>query len=150
MSQNEQIRRQINLDHFDRCITALDAAYKELQLRSSDEIIYEIYRSACIKEFEIILEQCGKLLKKKLQVFFSSNKAIDEMSFKDIFRYSAKHGLINLKASEQWLEYRDIRNKTTHSYGHNIAESVLKILPEFIDSAKKISKSLHKKNKDET
>lgn len=55
--------QQLNTEHYARCIATLEEALKALNEQPSDSILYDIYRAACIKEFEIILEQTGKLLK---------------------------------------------------------------------------------------
>ena len=138
------MNKTLNSDYLIRCIQVLESAYKLLQ--KSDNVNYDIYRSACIKEFEIILEQIGSLLKKRLREFFSSKKEVDSLNFKDIFRWSAKHGLISLESSEKWLMFRDKRNNTAHHYGENFAEEILKVIPEFITEARKIEGLL--KNKD--
>ncbi|MDM8566489.1 nucleotidyltransferase substrate binding protein [Candidatus Halobeggiatoa sp. HSG11] len=130
----------INIDYFNRCIQTLESAFDQLQLVNQNDIIFDIYRSACVKEFEIILEQSGKLLKKRLREYFSSNKAIDRITFKDTFRYAAKHTLIDIDACERWLEYRDNRNNTAHDYGEQFAEITLKLLPNFITDAKALAK----------
>ena len=54
-----------------RCTDALEKAYINLQKYSEDELEYDIFRSAVIKEFEIIIEQSGQLLKKALSPYFS-------------------------------------------------------------------------------
>ena len=36
--------------------------------------MYDIYRAACVKEFELVLEQSGKLLRKRLAAWFASNR----------------------------------------------------------------------------
>ena len=108
------------------------------------DIDYDIYRASCVQEFEIVLEQCGKLLKKRLRDFFYSNKAVDELVFKDIFRYSAKHGLMSLDTCERWLKYRDNWNDTAHDNGEGFAEQTLKLLPEFIIDAKEIINILNR------
>jgi len=95
----------------------------------------EIYRAACVKEFERVLEQSGRLLKRRLRPFFASNRQADELYFNDIFRYAAKHCLIDDPASERWLEYRACRNETAHEYGENYAERTLALLPRFIADA---------------
>jgi nucleotidyltransferase substrate binding protein (TIGR01987 family) len=125
----------INVEFFTRCIQTLDGAYQKLLQQDVRDISYDIYRAACIKEFEIILEQSGKLLKKRLVVYFASNKAVDVLTFKDLFRHAVKHGLIDDAACERWLLYRDNRNTTAHDYGVQFAESTVKILPEFIQDA---------------
>ena len=146
MSEQKNTKEnKINTDFLDRCIQALETSYNELQKLSPENIEYDIYRSACVKEFEIILEQCGKLLKKCLRDFFHSNKAVDDLRFKNIFRYSAKHGLINIQSSERWCKYRDNRNDTAHDYGVGFAEETLNLLSVFITDAKEISDILKKK-----
>ena len=40
------------------------------------------FRAACVKQFEIIQEQCGSLLKKRLRPYFASNRQTNELAFK--------------------------------------------------------------------
>lgn len=47
---------ELNTDYFARCIATLEQAFQALNAQSTDSILYDIYRAACIKEFEIILE----------------------------------------------------------------------------------------------
>ncbi|MDE0118775.1 MAG: nucleotidyltransferase substrate binding protein [Bdellovibrionales bacterium] len=138
MNKKQKMQSRINVDHLSHCIKVLEDGYKYMQEHQPESVLYDIFRSACIKEFEVILEQCGKLLKKRLRVFFASNKAVDELTFKDIFRYAAKHGLISMESGERWLIYRDNRNSTAHDYGKNFAEQTLKLLPKFIIDAKEV------------
>ena len=138
----------LNIDFFTRCITTLDGAYQELQKHETQEIAYDIYRAACIKEFEIILEQAGKLLKKRLTPFFASNKAVDSLTLKDVFRHATKHSLIDTQACDRWLQYRDNRNSTAHDHGVQFAQSTLKILPAFIKDAQELAQMLSKVTND--
>jgi nucleotidyltransferase substrate binding protein (TIGR01987 family) len=126
---------KLNTDYFVRCIATLERALKLLNESSGDNELYDIYRAACVKEFEIILEQSGKLLKKCLKPYFATPKHVDNLNFKDTFRYAAKHGLINLEDSERWLAYRDNRNDTAHDYGAGFANDTLELLPQFIVDA---------------
>ena len=137
MAKKIKSKSAINTEYLNRCIQALKKSYERMKNKSKEHIDYDIYRAACVKEFEIILEQCGKLLKKRLREFFHSNKAVDELRFKDLFRYAAKHGLISVQHSERWLKYRDNRNDTAHDYGEDFAEQTLKLLPDFISDAEK-------------
>ena len=97
--------------------------------------MYDVFRAACVKQFEPALEQSGKLLKKRLRPYFASNREADRLNFKDCFRHAANHGLISMEASERWLQYRDNRNSTAHDYGERFAEATLKLLPTFIADA---------------
>lgn len=129
---------EINTDYFSRCIATLERAFNGLQGLPVDNDFYDIYRAACVKEFELVLEQAGKLLKKRLKPYFASSKQVDQLTFKDIFRHAARHGLLELEESERWLSYRDNRNDTAHDYGEAFAEETLRLLPPFIVDANHI------------
>ena len=129
-----------------RCLDTLERALAELKRSDPTDIAYDIYRAACVKEFEIVLEQGGKLLKKRLAAYFASNRQADRLAFKDLFRYAAKHGLIDPDMCERWLKYRDNRNNTAHDYGEGFAETTLKLLPDFITDAKTLADVIEEAN----
>lgn len=123
-----------------RCIEALETALVEIEThRETNDVFYDIYRAACVKKFELVLEHSGKLLRKRLAAFFASNRQADRLAFKDLFRHAAKHGLIEPEAVERWLAYRDNRNDTAHNYGEDFAEATLKLLPAFVADAKALA-----------
>ena len=123
-----------------RCIGTLELAYGEIsRLKEQEELTYDIYRAACVKEFELVLEQSGKLLRKRLAAYFSNNRQADRLPFKDLFRHAAKHGLMDVETTERWLAYRDNRNDTAHDYGEDFAEQTLMLLPDFIADAKALA-----------
>lgn len=128
----------LNTDYFERCIATLSRAFNGLNQYPRDDDIYDIYRAACVKEFGIILEQTGKLLRKCLKPYFASSKQADQLMFKDIFRQAAKHGLITLDEAERWLVYRNNRNDTAHDYDEGFANQTLALLPQFIEDARRI------------
>ena len=125
-----------------RCIRILESAYDALQERAADEVLYDIFRAACVKEFELVLEQSGKLLRKRLRPWFASNRQVDRLVFKDVFRHAAKHDLVSADAAERWLQYRDNRNDTAHDYGAGFADATLKLLPQFIVDAKALADAI--------
>ena len=119
-----------------RCIATLESAFEQLNQREPSDPFYDIFRAACVKEFEIILEQSGSLLKKRLRPYFSSNRQADQLTFKDIFRHANKRCLLSVEACERWFSYRDNRNHTAHDYGESFAEATLGLLPSFIADAR--------------
>ncbi len=139
---------KIDTTFFERCVKTLEKSLELLNKSDEADIEYDMYRSACVKEFEIILEQAGKLLKKCLRPYFHSSKEVDQLFFKDIFRHAAKHGLISIEETERWLRYRDNRNTTVHDYGAGFAEETLKLLPQFIIDAKNIARVIRETSYD--
>ena len=122
-----------------RCVDTLEAAFEQLQQRERGDTFYDIFRAASVKEFEIVLEQSGSLLRKRLRPYFASNRQADRLTFKDVFRHAARHGLISAEASERWMAYRDNRNDTAHDYGEEFAEATLALLPTFISDARELA-----------
>lgn len=130
----------INTDFLLRCINTLKSAFEQLQQHEPSDTFYDIFRAASVKEFEIVLEQSGSLLKKRLRPYFASNRHADRLTFKNAFRHAAKHDLISVEACERWFAYRDNRNDTAHDYGEKFAETTLKLLPEFIADARNLAR----------
>ena len=130
-----------------RCIGTLEYAFNEISKQGkAKDFVYEIYRAACVKEFELVLEQSGKLLRKRLASYFASNRQADRLHFKDLFRHAARHDLMDTGAVERWLSYPDIRNDTAHNYGEKFAETTLKLLPAFIANAKALTDIIEQAN----
>ena len=130
----------INTNFLVRCIATLESAFEQLQQRRPDDTFYDLFSAASVKEFEIVLEQSGSLLKKRLRPYFASNREADRLTFKDAFRHAAKHDLVSVTACERWLAYRDNRNDTAHDCGEGFAETTLNLLPDFIIDAGKLAK----------
>ena len=74
-----------------RCSQPLDQALLLLQQRTAGSVLYELYRSACVEEIEIIIELAGKLLKKVLRPRYASHRQAETPVYKDIFRAAAQH-----------------------------------------------------------
>lgn len=136
----------IDTSFLEKCIATLEKALGLLRQSDESTIDYDLYRSACVKEFEIILEQSGKLLKKVLKPYFHSSKEVDKLIFKDIFRHAANHGIITLDESERWMVYRDNRNNTAHDYGVGFANETLVLLPQFILDARAVVRAIQSHN----
>ena len=124
-----------------RCIASLERAAEGIRQyqHDKDEVLYEVFRAACVKEFELVLEQSGKLLRKRLAAWFASNRQADRLPFRDLFRHAARHDLMDCETVERWLRYRDNRNETAHDYSEDFAEKTLKLLPDFIHDAKALA-----------
>lgn len=130
----------INTEFLQRCIDTTTKSYNFLKEVEEGTIDYEVYRNSLVKGFEMTLEQCGKLLKKKIVPFLPSKKAADMLSFKDIFRHAHKYFLITEEETQRWMKYRDNRNNTAHDYGQAFAEETLSLIQDFLNDAKNLKK----------
>ncbi|MDR1342793.1 MAG: nucleotidyltransferase substrate binding protein [Prevotellaceae bacterium] len=138
--------KEIDVSYLKRCTATLSKALELLYASDTGSIDHDMYRSACIKEFEIIIEQSGKLLRKALKPYFPSSQAVDRLTFRDVFRHAVLHGLITSEECERWLQYRDSRNITAHDYGADFAEKALIVLPRIIGDAASLSIAIGQQN----
>ncbi len=136
----------IDTSYLKRGTNTLEKAYSLFQKADKEEIDYDMYLSDSIKEFEIIIEQSGKLLKKVLKPYFHSSKAVDSLVFKNTFRNAALHTIIDTDTCERWLVYRDNHNSTAHDYGLGFAEDTLLLLPQFLIDAKALAAAIDQSN----
>lgn len=137
----------MNLDteHLVRCIRTLESSIAHLRQAEPESIDYEIFRNAVVKGFELTLEISGKLTRKALKEFTGSSRAVDELSYKDVFRHAVKHGLMDAEEIRRWFVCRDNRNSTAHDYGIGFAEETLDLLPQFIRDARRLESVLREK-----
>ena len=128
--------------HLDASLEELQAALEGLADHHPGDMAYRIHGSAAIKQFELILELSGKLLRMRLRDWFASNRDVDRLVFKDVFRAAARFTLISADVCERWLEYRDLRNDTAHDDGETYPEATLDVLPRFVTDTRALRDAL--------
>jgi hypothetical protein len=123
----------LNVEHLLRTAATLKQALLALEKTPpTDEVMYDLYRNAAIKSFELSLETAGKLLRKALQLFGGNPRSVDGLVFNDVLRHSGKHGVLDQAAVARWLTYRANRNNTAHDYGVGFANNTLVLLPAYL------------------
>jgi len=83
-------------------------------------------KAGVVKAFEVCFELVHPVLRKIMKL-----REIEIPSpIKEVFRKAGEEGLIN--NVETWLEFKDRRDDTAHSYDGRIATDVIDVLPNFI------------------
>lgn len=86
----------------------------------------EVERAGVVKAFEVCFELVHPILRRILKL-----RGIKvSPSVKEVFRTAGSVGLID--NVEIWLNFKDWRDDTAHSYDGKIATDVLDSLPDFI------------------
>lgn len=134
----------IDTSHLRRLMETLEASLAMLRGCGPASLEYEVFRNAAVKGFELTQETCGALLRKAMKGF-ASGREIDAMSYKDLLRGAAKHGVISTEMAERWIVYRDKRNVLAHEYGQQFADDAIAVLPDFLKDAKAIVEILEGK-----
>ena len=123
----------LNVDHLLRTAATLEQALIAIENHGQrDDVLFDLYRNAAIKSFELSLETAGKLLRKALKAYGGAPRSVDALVFNDVLRHAGKHGLMDAVAVERWLGYRANRNNTAHDYGEGFANETLKLLPQYL------------------
>lgn len=128
-----------NVEHLRRTADTLEQAILRLAEVDSGDVLYDLYRNAAIKSFELSLETTGKLLRKALKLYGGSLREVDKLVFNDVLRHAGKHGLLDIAGVERWINYRANRNTTAHDYGEGFANETLKILPDFLKDVRDLA-----------
>src|SRR5579862_5696271 len=136
---------KLNTERFLQHIKTLELSLERLNAAEPESLDYEVFRNATVKGFELTLETAGKLLRRALKTYIANPRTVDELTYKDLFRRAAKHGLLETKAVERWFAYRNNRNDTAHDYGIAFVKTTLKLLPTFLEDAKDLQKILEDK-----
>ncbi|MEO6321030.1 MAG: nucleotidyltransferase substrate binding protein [Polaromonas sp.] len=133
----------LNVEHLLRTAATLEQALLALQKTpDTEDILFDLYRNAAIKSFELSLETAGKLLRKALKLFGASPRSVDALIFNDVLRHGGKHGLLDQPAVERWLAYRANRNNTAHDYGVGFANDTLQLLPGYLEDVRALALKL--------
>ncbi len=129
----------IDTSGFRRCIGTLEAALEQFRREEQDETLRHVFNAACERQFELVLNIGGSLLRRRLGDLFTSSREADRLTFRDAFHHGAKHGLMSAEACERWLQYRDAHNASAHDYGERFAETALELIPAFISDARSLA-----------
>lgn len=119
------------LDNYKKALSTLDDAMK----RPPASLLE---RDGIIQRFEYCLEISWNSAKKVLEY-----QEIKVDTPRNIFREMAKIGWIN--NPEQWIEYLEARNKTSHLYHEEVANELFALVPAFVKSSHALLKILEAK-----
>ena len=133
----------LTVDHLRRTADTLQTAVVQLRaVQDPQEPLYELFRLAAIKSFELSLEMSVKLLRKALKAYEIRPREVDRLVFKDVFREAGRRGLMDEAAIERWFAYRENRNTTAHDYGEGFARQTLAILPAYVQDVRALASRL--------
>ncbi len=128
------------LDPLEKALNSLVKAWN----RSSTDRNDEELRDACIQRFEYTFELSWKLLKKALEVEIENQDEVDSLSKRGLFRTGGERQLID--NVENWFNYIEKRNLTSHTYNSTNASMVYEIIGDFINDAGKLVEKLKDRN----
>ena len=112
-------------------------------MRGLNRTAQNAIKSGAIQHFEFTYELCWKFMKRWLETNISPDAA-DGVTRRELFRLAAESRLID--DVDQWMRHHDARNRTSHSYDPQIAESVYQAAHDFARDAEKLLQALEARN----
>ena len=105
----------------------------------------EQFRSATIQAFEYTYELAIKMIRRQLAQIVSNPNELREIDFADLMRTAADAGII--REAPSYLRYREIRNKTSHTYNIEQAERTVAVTDDFLHDVRFLLKELARRNR---
>ena len=127
-----------------KALFALDSSIEHLENPSFfdqlDPDAKNTFSAGVIQHFEFSYELCWKLIKRWLELNFPST-LIDGFSIRTLYRTAQEHLLI--KDVENWMDYHQARNLTSHTYNEETALKVINSSKNFLPDAKLLLEALN-------
>ena len=91
---------------------------------------YDIFLAAVVKGFEFAYGQAVNAIRRYVADYVLSPDLVMQMPLPDIIRVAARNGLIG--PPEQWFDFRDLRNETSHEYfDEEATDHIARAAPDF-------------------
>ena len=128
----------IKIDNLISALKTLKIGFELFQNNRNPDI-KDMLADSCVKHFEYTLETSIKLMKKFLkQVYFIDEK---DLTVNNVFRLMQGYNFII--SWENWRNYYQKRNDTSHEYNIQKSRDLLKIIPDFIKDTEILVENLN-------
>lgn len=121
---------------------SFDYFHSDLAIRDSE--LREQFRAATIQAFEFTYELAIKMIHRQLEIITANPSNLRHLAFADLMRTASESGLITDPIS--YVQYRDLRNKSSHTYDANWAERIVASVDEFLRDMDFLLAALRKHN----
>ena len=108
------------------------ARLKEGYARYESDVSDIQIRDGLIQRYEFTYEISHKMLKRHLEMTSANPEAFDALPFADLIRTGNEQSLLKSDWTG-WKVFREMRAKTSHTYDEDVAQTVVKVIPAFIE-----------------
>ena len=121
-------KSELNIDILKNNLNNLCECYKDYSLETNSRI-KEYIKDSCVKRFEYTYETAKKIMNKFLKKEY--DKTEKDLTINNIFR--EMYSLDLIKSFDNWAEYREKRNYTSHEYDDRYTYEILELTPHLIE-----------------
>ena len=119
--------------------------YLHSDLARQDAGLREQFRAAAIQAFEFSYELAVKMIRRQLALVAANPGALREIDFADLMRDAADAGIV--RDAPAYMRYREMRNRTSHTYDAGWAEEVVAEMDEFLRDMRHLLAKLEERNR---
>ncbi|WP_419933620.1 HI0074 family nucleotidyltransferase substrate-binding subunit [Candidatus Palauibacter sp.] len=119
-------------------------AYLNSDLAREDAGLREQFRAAAIQAFEFSYELSVKMIRRQLAAIVARPAALHQIDFADLMRDAADAGII--RDARTYIRYREMRNRTSHTYNADRAEEAVVAMPGFLGDMQLLLAELEQRN----
>lgn len=132
-------KSELDLTNLKNSLATLEECYCDYS-DQTDLKMQTYIKDSCIKRFEYTYETAKKIMNKFLKKEY--DKTEKDLTINNIFREMFALGLI--ENFENWVNYREKRNITSHEYDITKTYSIIDIIPDFISDTSLLIENLEK------
>ncbi len=119
--------------------------YLHSDLARKDTDLREQFRAATIQAFEFSYELAVRMIRRQLALIVANPDELRAIDFADLMRDAADAGIARDAAS--YMRYREMRNRTSHTYNADLAEETVAAMDEFLRDMRLLLQELEKRNR---
>lgn len=138
------IENRLDTIALQKALSSLERSLNVIQRRQdiAEQDEWETLRAGVIQNFEFTFELSWKMMKRWLDINVSPDLTLG-VTKKELYRLAAENDLITDVG--KWFEFQQARNKTSHIYAENVAESVFASATAFLPYAQQFFERLENK-----
>ena len=137
---------KLDYSSLESAVAQLQASFDYLHsdLARKDADLRQQFRAATIQAFEFSYELAVRMIRRQLALIVANPDALREIDFADLLRDAADAGIV--RDAPSYLRYRELRNRTSHTYDAERAEETVAAMDEFLRDMRLLLQELGKRN----
>ena len=120
-------KSELNLDVLQNSLNTLKECHNDYSAEGNLKLKNYI-KDSCVKRCEYTYETAKKIMNKFLKKEYDNSEK--DLTINNIFR--EMYGLDLIQNFENWVEYREKRNYTSHEYDDENTYKIVDLIPRFI------------------
>ena len=120
--------------------------YLHSDLARKDAGLREQFRAATIQAFEFSYELAVRMIRRQLAQIVANPDELREIDFADLMRDAADAGIV--RDAPSYMRYREMRNRTSHTYNAERAEETAAAMDEFLSDLRLLLNELGERNRE--